>query len=435
MTVRANEGPADFGKELRRRRLAAGMSLARLAGRVHYSKGHLSLVERGVRAPARDLARLCDTELRAGGALAALAGGPATPGPGLGEAKGADQEAEVWLMRLSADGPSWFQPVSRRQAVAAGAASIAGIGIGRAGPAAADDTTLPELYRSMLAQYRRLGQAVAPGLVLPVLIAQTHTLRELATHAGPRTRAELLRLASRYAEYVGWLVQETGNDESALWWTRHAVELATAGGDRELTAYGLVRNAQVTLYRDDARSTIDLAKRAQAGPVSPRVLGLAAQREAQGHALAGDHAACMRCLDRAHDLLAAAAREHDAPVLGTTNVADPAEMGRGWCLHELGRPQAAAEILDAQLARVPADAVRTRIRYGMRRTLAVAASGEIDRACEQTRELLGGATTVASATIATDLRKLARTLARHPGSRAVRELAPELGTALRNTSP
>ncbi|MBD2897717.1 hypothetical protein amrb99_66810 [Actinomadura sp. RB99] len=409
------------------------MSLARLAARVHYSKGHLSLVERGVRPPARDLARLCDTELRAGGALAALADGP--PGPVPRGAGDEDRETEVWLMRLSADGPSWFQPVSRRQAVAVGAASLAGIGIGRAGPAAADDTTLPDVYRSMLAQYRRLGQAVAPGLVLPVLIAQTHTLRELASHAGPRTRAELLRLASRYAEYVGWLVQETGNDESALWWTRHAVELAAAGGDRELTAYGLVRHALITLYRDDAESTIDLARRAQAGRVSPRVSGLAAQREAQGHALAGDHDACMRCLDRAQDLLATASREQDAPILGTSNVADPAEMGRGWCLYELGRPRAAAEILDAQLARVPADAVRTRVRYGTRRALAVAASGEIDRACEQTRELPGGATTVASATIATDLRRLARTLARHPGNRAVRDLAPELGTALRNSSP
>ncbi|GAA2155304.1 hypothetical protein GCM10009727_63090 [Actinomadura napierensis] len=403
------------------------MSLARLAARVHYSKGHLSLVERGLRPPARDLARLCDTELRADGALAALAAGPSGPVPGgLG-----DREAEVWLMRLSADGPSWFQPVSRRQAVAVGAASLAGLGIGHAGPAAADNPTLPGLYRSMLAQYRQLGQAVAPGLVLPVLIAQTHTLRELASHAGPRTRPDLLRLASRYAEYVGWLVQETGNDESALWWTRYAA----AGGDQELTAYGLVRHALVTLYRDDARSTIDLARRAQAGRVSPRVLGLAAQREAQGHALAGDHDACMRCIDRARDLLAAASREQETPVLGTTNVADPAEMGRGWCLYELGRPKAAAEILDAQLARVPPDAVRTRTRFGMRRALAVAASGEIDRACEQTRELLGGAATVASATIATDLRKLARTLSRHPTSPSVRELAPELGTALRNSSP
>ncbi|MFB4295503.1 helix-turn-helix domain-containing protein [Actinomadura sp. NTSP31] len=431
MTVRTNDGPADFGKELRRRRLAAGMSLARLAARVHYSKGHLSLVERGLRPPARDLARLCDTELRADGALATLAADPSVSVPEESE----DREAEVWLMRLSANGPSWFQPVSRRQAVAVGAASLASLGIGHAGPTAADNPELPDVYRSMLAQYRRLGQAVAPGLVLPVLIAQTHTLRELASHAGPLARPDLLQLASRYAEYIGWLVQETGNDEAALWWTRYAVDLAAAGGDRELTAYGLVRHALVALYRNDARSTIDLARRAQVGRISPRVLGLAAQREAQGHALAGDHDACMRCIDLAQDLLATAPHEQETPVLGTTNVDDPAEMGRGWCLYELGRPQAAAEILDAQLARVPPDAVRARTRFGMRRTLAVAASGEIDRACEQTRELLGGAATVASATITTDLRKLARTLSRHPTNPAVRKLAPELGTALRNSSP
>ena len=62
-----------FGEELRRRRLEAGRSLTALSAAVHYSKAQLSKVERGIKAPSRDLARLCDTALRAGGALVALA--------------------------------------------------------------------------------------------------------------------------------------------------------------------------------------------------------------------------------------------------------------------------------------------------------------------------------------------------------------------------
>ncbi|NED11508.1 helix-turn-helix domain-containing protein [Streptomyces sp. SID9124] len=50
---------AAFGASLRRRRATAGMSLAELARLVHYSKGHLSKVERGLALPGADLVRLC----------------------------------------------------------------------------------------------------------------------------------------------------------------------------------------------------------------------------------------------------------------------------------------------------------------------------------------------------------------------------------------
>ncbi|MEZ3183041.1 helix-turn-helix domain-containing protein, partial [Streptomyces pimonensis] len=61
-----------FGEELRKRRLEAGLSLTDLSGLVHYSKAQLSKVERGIKAPSRDLTRLCDAALGADGALIAL---------------------------------------------------------------------------------------------------------------------------------------------------------------------------------------------------------------------------------------------------------------------------------------------------------------------------------------------------------------------------
>ena len=62
-----------FGEELRRKRLTAGLSLAQLAHIVHYSKAQLSKVERGIKTPGRDLARLCDAAFDANGELASLA--------------------------------------------------------------------------------------------------------------------------------------------------------------------------------------------------------------------------------------------------------------------------------------------------------------------------------------------------------------------------
>ena len=425
--------PIFFGGELRRRRLAADLSLTDLARLVHYSKAQLSKVERGLKAPSRDLVRLCDAALDASGALAALAPGRAA---GVEPLELHADEKEVWSMRLSADGQSWFEPMSRRQVMAGGAASMMGMSIGMPGTSIrANDSTLLGTSRSLFDQYRKLGQVTDPGLVLPALIAQTHMLREFATGAGGQTRQEFLKLGSRYAEYVGWLIQESGNEPGALWWTQRAVDLAAAGGDHNLAAYALVRRALVTLYREDAGQTVELVRRAQEARLPSRIRGLAFQREAQGHAMAGDYDACMRSLDRARTLLAHSPPEQDTPVIGTTNLSDPIAMISGWCLYDLGRPREAADTLDQQIAQVPSGALRTQVRYGVRRALAHASAGEVEHACGLTGRLLDSAMTVRSATIAVDLRKLARTLARHPKNPAARELIPQLTTALQAMAP
>jgi len=87
MEVPVPQPSTEFGEELRKRRLDAGLSLTALSAAVHYSKAQLSKVERGIKAPSRDLARLCDAALRAGGALIALvapavSGSPDEPAPG-----------------------------------------------------------------------------------------------------------------------------------------------------------------------------------------------------------------------------------------------------------------------------------------------------------------------------------------------------------------
>jgi hypothetical protein len=186
----------------------------------------------------------------------------------------------------------------------------------------------------------------------------------------------------------------------------------------------------MALYRNDAAETVELSRGAQRGSVLPRIRGLAAQREAQGHALAGDRDACLRCLDSARGLLALAPSDPAAPVLGSTNLTDPVTMITGWCLYDLGRPGEAAEVLDREIARLPPDALRSHTRYGVRRALAHATAGEVEHACEITESLLGGVGMVGSATIRTDVRRLARTLSRFRTTRSVRELSPQLAAAL-----
>ncbi|WP_405944962.1 helix-turn-helix domain-containing protein [Streptomyces sp. NBC_00932] len=418
--------PDTFGSALRRARTNAGLTLTQLSSLIHYSKGQLSKVETGRKRPTPELARLCDGELRQGGVLLALlpdrGSGGRSPSPHRTE-----QPAEQVLP-------------GRRQVVALGAAPLLGLlpGIGPPpgpGPGPADGTLL-DVSRALFDQFRRLGQTAPATAVLPALVAQTQALQTLAARSGPRTAHGLLGLCASYAEFAGWMAQESGDEAAALSWTDHAVELASASGDRDLASYALVRRGLVAYYSGDAAGTVALAQQVR-GPrrVPTRIMGLAAQREGQGHALAGEYGPAMRAFDRARDLLAADTGGTGGPQLGTTHLADPVAMTTAWSLLDLGRAGESAAALDREMAKVPPGALRTRARYGVRQALAHALAGEIDHACFLAGSLLGDAHTVGSATVGLDLRRLARVLGRHPARPTVRELSPLLISVLAPARP
>jgi hypothetical protein len=102
-------------------------------------------------------------------------------------------------------------------------------------------------------------------------------------------------------------------------------------------------------------------------------------------------------LERARALLARQDGGSDEPVIGTMHLPDPVGMVTGWCLVDLaGR-----------------------------------CVGEIDHACALTAPLLDEVAAVCSATVTTDLRRLARVLARYAHHPSVRRLGPRLGTLSR----
>jgi hypothetical protein len=418
--------------------MKAGVSLKELADRTHYTKGYLSKIENGARRPTVMLARQCDVALGAHGALSSLVG--VRTSERLDVAGVPESGTETWVLEMDENGSVWFRPVARRTILATGAGWLLTSQLTR-GPGDTppiDETNYAgviDTFLRVFTELRQLGQRVRPSAVIPTLITQAHALRDVASSATGTTRSDALRLASRYAEYTGWMAQEAGEETAALWWTDQAVAMAAAGGDHELAAYGLVRRALVTLYADDPAQTIALAQCAQRHPAAgDRVRGLAAQREAQGHALTGQYTECMRALDRATELIGRHAPEDGTPVLGPSTVSNPVALTRAWCLHDLGSTREAAELLDHELSGAPANAVRFRARWGARRALAYALSGEVDHACELAGVLLAEYAAIDSATIRADMRKLARTLGRWLDRGPVRAIYPAL-TAVTTGKP
>jgi transcriptional regulator with XRE-family HTH domain len=410
-----------FGALLRQTRTAAGVSLAELAKRVNYSKGHLSKIENDLQRPNVMFAKLCDRELGTGGTLAAaLAAPPSSVAPD--EPVAGDDG--VWIMELDGTGEIRVSELPRRQ-ILAGAGAMLGLALAGGRRPEIDQRTF-EVLRATFDQHRALGTMASPRVVLAPVIAHLHTLRALAAENPAPMRSELLQLASRVAEYAGWMSQEAGQETAALRWTDRAVGYAAAGRDTHLASFAQFRRAEIALYQHDPVRTVELARLAQTDPAAgPRILGLAARVEAQGHALAGDIAAYQRALDRAADLLATP-DPGTGPVLGSSSIDDEVALVRGWALYDLGRPREAAEILDRQVAAIAPRARRARTRFDARRALAHAVAGDVDEACTVTRDLLADAAQVDSATIRLDLVELTRTLRRWHNAPAVRELLPDL---------
>lgn len=419
----------DFGAELRRLRIAAGLSLHDLSVQIHYSRGHLSKVENNVAVPSPVLVRLADAAVHASGQLIAF----------LEKHMDSDQSPcgtgdETWAVVMDPGSGTWFSPTGQGQHIIQAAAAGGGFG---AVPVSEISPVQGELvmrtFRTALEETRAAGRLTDARFLLPTLWAAAHTLRQLAAAARPPVQSGALVLASRYAELAGWMAQEAGDDGAALWWTGLAVRLAEAAGDDVLGAYADVRRALVALYRGDVAGTVEHARRAQARAGVPMsVQGLAALREAQGLALGGDDTECRQAIERGAECLAQAEDDDSAlSALGSTSLADPVAMTTGWCLYDLGHPAQAAEVLGREIARIPAESRRAHARFTARQALAAAAAGEVDYACELTRGFLPSARDLGSATIRHDLRQLARMFRRWPAHWEVRSIQPELDQLLR----
>jgi transcriptional regulator with XRE-family HTH domain len=373
----------EFGAELRRRRTARGWSLSDLAEAVHYDRGYLSKVERGLRVPAPAVVRLCDAAVEAGGALIALA-------PSL------VPETSVAL-------PS-ARPVSGLVRMfeqgAAGAAAFAD-----------DHRTTAEGARLLFQALRAQGHVAAPNSVLPALAAEFGVLRAAAHRSRGTARRQLILLAAQYAEYAGWMIQERGDEAGAIALTETATTLARLAGDPGFVACALVRQADVELYRGDGGAVVRLARQAIDEGATAAVRVLATQRLAQGWALIGRPRECRDALMLAEEA-AVTAMPGAETTFGSHGGGRLMDVVRGWCLLDLGRPDEAADALAAGLAVAPPQAHRARALYGVRLALSHATDGDWRSARRAGFVALAEAHPVDSASVRHQLHKLATVVRR-----------------------
>ncbi|MFC5290815.1 helix-turn-helix domain-containing protein [Actinokineospora guangxiensis] len=397
--------PGDLLRTLREEK---GLSINKLAVKANYNKGQISKIENGLRPLNADMARHLDRILETDGRLF-RAVNPPEP---VREEPPAPDDDEPWS--LTFDGTGSVQMGS--------------------GPFAAANI-LPNSWMvdEVVDQFdihfetlRATGHRASPAFVIPHLLLAFNQVKFLHREtAAP----ELTRIAYRIAEYTGWMCQEAGKLDMARTWTAMAVTLATKVGDVALRGYALVRDAEMSFYGGSPYKIITYAQRADADPGAPAaVRSLAAQREAEGHAILGDQTACMAALENAqrwHDEAVREAGQH----FGTTSLADPIATSRGWSMLHFD-PDESAGLLTKAIAGIPATSVRSRVRFGVRLARATFLRDDIDGACALLTDLLDDLRRTDSATVRFDLHSLADTFTRHRNAPAVRDLRPRLNALL-----
>jgi transcriptional regulator with XRE-family HTH domain len=380
---------ADFGVRMRELRQERRLSLSELAGLARTSAGQISNLEHGRRSPTTAVAAACDNALGAEGELIALA--------------------------------SPDRPVPRTDS-----------GI--------DVEVTTAAYGAILDNLRNIGRACGPRPVLAVLAASAQTLRDVAAEVSGARAGAIWLLAARFAEYAGWMSQESGNHAAALSWTDRAVTWGGRGGDETIAAYALVRRAMITQHRGDPRAAIEFARCAAAHrAAAPRIRAHAARHEAQGHALLGDTHRCLASLDRCADLLEEPG-DTAIPAWGPQASERTFGLIRASCLVTLRQFAAAVELFNADLDIFSAQAVtvagteNARTRFQTRQAAAYIGLGHGDIACGLLIPLLPVAGRLDSATIRTELRHLLNEAKHHQFSASENDVLANAAALIRHTS-
>ena len=269
----------------------------------------------------------------------------------------------------------------------------------------------------MLDQYAAADHIVGHGPLLVAAQDQASYLDRLARHAAGPSRAELLKLSARYAEFVGWLHQDSGDFTAATFWTDRAVECAHELDDAQALSYVLHRKSNIATDAGEAGRALGLAEAAlrHGDELTPRLRAVALRQKANAQAMVGDRESCARSLG---DALAEAHAGASATRDDVASYCTPAyvDMETGNCWLTLGKAAKAVPFLERGLAEWPAGQDRDRGLCLSRLAAAHAHAGDLDAAATAGLHSLEVVRGASSARSLSELRRVRAMLA---GSRTV----------------
>jgi transcriptional regulator with XRE-family HTH domain len=266
-----------------------------------------------------------------------------------------------------------------------------------------------------------------PVHALPFALSIIAAIETSGRRVSLPVRRQLLCLAARGSEFVGWLYRDAGASEQATYWYDRAAEWAQEAGSPALQGYVLLRRSQMAFDTRDALRVLTLAQAAQGGPwqLPVRVRAEVAQQEALGMAMVGEPLAVVeRQLDQAHGLLDQAVPDDEGSLLLGASFSDATlDLRSAACYTEAGLPSRAADTFATVIASGTLSH-RDQSYFRARRAAALTLCGEVDEATEVALASVNVATATNSQRtlrVLGDVAELLEPWSTRPGVAALRE--------------
>jgi hypothetical protein len=268
---------------------------------------------------------------------------------------------------------------------------------------------------NILNEHIRADALTGPRYLLPFIQPQLSLIDQICQSAREPERQPTLFIGAKFAEFCGWLCQDSGNTDSAIYWTNQALDYAHELGDPQLLSYILVRKSNIVTESGTPGHGLGLANAALnvCDRIPPRIRAVSLRHRARAHSLLSEKKEFERDINEALDYAADGQSSDDCYVSIEAGISwDHAkyctpsyiamEAGVSWV--EFARPDLAIDIFRNSLQTWPPDSqVRDRGLCLARLATASAVQRHVEAACEGATEALAIARTTGSARIRAQL--------------------------------
>jgi transcriptional regulator with XRE-family HTH domain len=141
--------------------------------------------------------------------------------------------------------------------------------------------------RTILETHIQADAEIGPAYLIPAVQSQLPVIEKICRMTRGSDHEQALRLGSQFAEFCGWLSHDSGDFESAMYWTDQALEYAVELDDRRVISYVLMRKSNIATDAGQPGQGLGLANAAlkQDQQLTPRLRAVALRQRANAHAL------------------------------------------------------------------------------------------------------------------------------------------------------
>jgi transcriptional regulator with XRE-family HTH domain len=254
---------------------------------------------------------------------------------------------------------------------------------------------------------------IGPAYLIPAVQSHLPVIEAICRMTRGPDHEQALRLGSQFAEFCGWLYHDSGDYESAVYWTDQALEYAVELDDRRVISYVLMRKSNIATDAGQPGHGLGLANAAlkQHQQLTPRLRAVALRQRANANALFAEAA------DFANDTENALIQATDGltqeePDYAPYCTPSYVEMEAGACWLRLGAAESAVPVFEDSRARWTAtEQVRDHALCLARLATAYAMAGQSGAAFAVAEELVSLASGLGSIRLISQVADLRTSLA------------------------